>query len=97
MIIYLTQIECVTIISYLWSASLVSISNMSEIPNKLVHPSTILVSGPTGSGKTELVVNLIRNNHFTSLLSVSTGFTQNGSQLTHAHSSIDLRFSFLIS
>ncbi len=29
-----------------------------------MHPSTILVAGPTGSGKTELVVNLIRANHF---------------------------------
>ena len=37
----------------------------NEIPDKLVHPSTILVAGPTGSGKTELVVNLIKNNQFT--------------------------------
>ena len=31
---------------------------------KLVHPSTILVSGPTGCGKTQFVANLIKYNMF---------------------------------
>lgn len=32
--------------------------------NKLRHPSTILVSGPTGSGKTQLVLKLVERNWF---------------------------------
>ena len=37
---------------------------MSEFTNKLFHPSNVLVSGPTGCGKTNLVFRLILNNMF---------------------------------
>jgi hypothetical protein len=33
--------------------------------NKLIHPCTILISGPTGSGKTELVLKLLARRWFT--------------------------------
>ena len=40
-------------------------SKLVDFPVKLVHPSAILVSGPTGCGKTQLVSKLITESMFT--------------------------------